>query len=224
MTIVPFPTLPQIAFFDWDGTLCDTRPSIYDINLAMAERYAVRMPSYEAWLLQAHPGPVECMRAIGVPKSFSDASILAFLRELLDADDKRGVCKPLYPDTISLLRYFRNRKVPQIIVSRHPHDHLVRDIENHGLASLFHAIIGNPDDTALEKDVVVRNYCQSLGVPEENAFYLGDTSHDMRLARLAGVCPVAVSHGYEPVCELAKESPAQIFGSLGDFLHFLNHG
>lgn len=218
---VPFPFAPQVAFLDWDGTFCDSRPSIYAINLVMTKRYGVVMPQYDDWLTQAHPGPVELMRALGVPYSLSDESILDFLRDLLDAENEAGTKKPLYPGARKVLAGFRTLKIPAVLVSRHPHDHLVRDIENHGLSKFFAQVIGEPRDCALKKDEVIQAYCRTFSVAPSDTFYLGDTSHDMRLANLAGACSVGVSHGYDPPQELRKENPAHIFASLEDFLQFL---
>lgn len=221
---VPFPDFPRLALVDWDGTFCDSRRSIYEINRTMAKHYGQQMhllplPSYEDWLLASHPGVEACMRSLGVTED--RASINAFFHQLLIEQREAGLQNPLYPDTKEVLEYFSARKVPIIVISRHLHDHLVMDITAHGLASFFYRIIGEPPDGNVQKDVVIEQACRAFNVPNRTTFYLGDTSHDMRLAHQAGVCALAVSHGYDPESELRKEEPAHIFGSLTEFLSFL---
>lgn len=219
MTVVPFPKFPRLALFDWDGTFCDSRSSIYDINLVMAKHYKRPLPSYEEWLQSAHPGVEACMRAIGVTDSRNN--INAFFHRLLVDQRERGFQNPLYPGTEALLQYFQQHGVPMVLISRHLHEHLKMDVKAHGLSSYFDEIVGEPATGNLHKDLAMNWICAEFDVPNHSAFYLGNTSHDMRFAKQAGVCPVGVAHGYDPVSELEKEAPAHIFGSLLEFQEFL---
>jgi phosphoglycolate phosphatase len=217
--IVPFPKKLRAVLVDWDGTFCDSREKIYDINVTMANKYGVLMPSFECWLQASHPSVEICMEALGVTEE--SEKIKLFFKELLDEKREAGFRDPLYSGTEEILTYLRDKKIPMVVISRHPHDYLLDDIGHHGLTDYFYEIIGEPDDTRLEKDVAMRHVCNELCVQYGNTVYLGDTSHDMVFAEQAGVCPVAVSHGYDPVPELAKTRPAEIFGSLPEFQEFL---
>jgi phosphoglycolate phosphatase-like HAD superfamily hydrolase len=181
MSIVPFPDFPRAAFLDWDGTFCDSRESIYEINVIMARHYGVVMPSFEAWLQASHPGVEPCMRALGVTEDREKINV--FFHRLLVEQREAGFQNPLYTDTHEVLAFFQSRKIPAVVISRHLHEHLVRDIAAHGLTQYFHEVIGEPADANLEKDVVIRTVCEGFGIAPNQAFYLGDTSHDMRLAR-----------------------------------------
>lgn len=220
MKSVLFPEFPRVALLDWDGTFCDSRKSIHDINVVMAEFYGVEMPSYEDWLKASHPGVEQCMRAIGVTDEREE--INGFFNHLLKKQREKGFQNPLYPGAEELLKHLQSLNIPAVVISRHLHDHLEADIEAHGLSQYFYTVIGEPPDANLEKTVVMRYVCDELTVPYKSAFYLGDTSHDMRLAKKAGVCALAVSHGYDPASELLKENPAHIFDSLPDFQKFLS--
>lgn len=222
MTLAPFVNIrkPRIAFLDWDGTFCDSRESIYDINLTMAKHYGVVMPSYEDWLKSAHPGVEPCMRSIGVTE---DREVInAFFHDLLVAQREKGLQNPLYPGARELLAYFKDVGIPAVIISRHLHEHLVLDIKAHGLTQYFHQIIGEPGGEDLRKDVVMREVCfGQLSVVRKHTFYLGDTVHDMELARKAGVVPIAVTHGYDPRSRLEAAQPDYIFDSLPELLEQL---
>lgn len=222
MNTVPFPKHPRLALLDWDGTFCDSRESIYNINAVMAEFYGVSnvIPSFQEWLQASHPGVEAFMKALGVTEGREE--INAYFHTLLEEQRTKGFQNPLYPGTQEFLSYLKDQGIPAVIISRHPHSHLEADIEAHGLSDFFCAVIGEPEDARLEKDVVMRYACDELLVSYRSAFYLGDTSHDMRLAHQAGVCAVAVSHGYDPASELLKENPARIFDSLPDFQNFLS--
>lgn len=219
MVIVPFPKNPKVALLDWDGTFCDSRKSIYEMNLVMAAFYGKKMPSYEVWLQAAHHSVESCMKHIGVTDDRE--SVNKFFNKLLVEQREAGFQNPLYPGTEELLRFFQKLGIPAVVISRHLHEHLRKDVAAHGLAHYFYEIIGEPRDANLEKDMVMKYVCDELGIFRTQAFYLGDTSHDMKLARKAGVCAVAVSHGYDPVRKLSEEQPAHIFESLFEFQEFL---
>lgn len=222
MTLAPFENIgkPKIAFLDWDGTFCDSREPIYEINQTMAKHYGVVMPSFEDWLMAAHPGVEPCMRSIGVTEDRE--AINAFFHDLLVAQRERGLQNPLYPGARELLSYFQEVGIPAVIISRHLHGHLILDIEAHGLAQYFHQIIGEPEGEDLRKDAVMREICSGeLSVVRKHTLYLGDTVHDMELARQAGVVPIAVTHGYDPRSRLEAAKPDFIFDSLPEFLEQL---
>lgn len=212
MNTVPFSDSPKLALLDWDGTFCDSRPGIYQMNLVMAEQYGVHMPSYTRWLQASHPSVEECMEGLGVTTSREE--IKNFFNRLLVEQRESGFQNPLYPGTEDFLKLLQDLVIPAIIISRHLHEHLVQDIEAHGLSGYFQQIIGQPADVTLEKDAVMRQICDEAQIDYSQAFYLGDTSHDMLLARKAGVRTVAVSHGYDPVSELIETGPDHIYGSL----------
>lgn len=222
MTLTCFANIgkPKVAFLDWDGTFCDSRESIYEINQTMAKRYGVVMPSFEDWLMSAHPGVETCMRSIGVTE---DREVInAFFHDLLVAQREKGLQNPLYPGAEELLAYLKEVGIPAVIISRHLHEHLVLDIKAHGLTQYFHQIIGEPEGEDLRKDAVIREMCfGELSVVRKHTFYLGDTVHDMVPARKAGVVPIAVTHGYEPRSRLEAAKPDFIFDSLPELLEQL---
>ncbi len=218
MTVPLFVTKPKLALLDWDGTFCDSRESIYEINLVMAKHYGKVMPSYKKWLSASHPGVEVCMRSIGVTEDRE--SVNAFFNQLLvELRDKEDVLQnPLYEGTRELLCRFAELGIPAIVISRHLHNHLVLDIEAHGLSHFFQRVIGEPKGVDLVKEAEIRKLCEEFGIAQDQTFYLGDTVHDILAANKAGVIAAAITHGYDPRSRLEKESkPDLIVDSLAEF-------
>lgn len=63
--------------------------------------------------------------------------------------------------------------------------------------------IGSVKDKATEIANVVANH----GMEPSEAVYIGDTVHDVRAAKLAGVISIAVATGYDPMERLMAENP-----------------
>jgi phosphoglycolate phosphatase len=211
---------PKLALLDWDGTFCDSRESIYEINLTMAKHYGKVMPSYDEWLNVAHPSVEACMKSIGVTED--RLSINQLFHELLLMQREKGLQNPLYEGTHDLLSCFRELSISAVIISRHLHEHLILDVKAHGLSEYFEQIIGEPKGVDLIKSHEISKICAEFNVAPNQVFYLGDTVHDMLAARKAGVVSIAISHGYDPRVRLKKKAcPDLIVDSLAEFQSLL---
>jgi phosphoglycolate phosphatase len=65
---------------------------------------------------------------------------------------------------------------------------------------------------------------QILGVPAERAVMVGDTTHDLLMARAAGMRSVAVTYGVHGVQELKSSDPTWVADTFEDVLKCLRAG
>jgi len=54
---------------------------------------------------------------------------------------------------------------------------------------------------------MLRDLCEELATPPERTVMIGDTTHDLGMARAAGAAAVAVTYGAHPVAELTAMTP-----------------
>jgi phosphoglycolate phosphatase len=57
-----------------------------------------------------------------------------------------------------------------------------------------------------------------LGVPAERAVMVGDTTHDLRMARAAGMRSIAVTYGVHGVHELRSSEPTWVADTFDDVM------
>lgn len=62
---------------------------------------------------------------------------------------------------------------------------------------------------------------ESLEVTPERTLMIGDTTHDLLMARNAGVAAVAVSYGAHPFTELERLEPLACMASFGSLMEWL---
>lgn len=62
---------------------------------------------------------------------------------------------------------------------------------------------------------------ENLAVTPERTLMIGDTTHDLHMARNAGVAAVAVSYGAHPLPELERLEPLACVGSFGSLMEWL---
>ncbi len=76
--------------------------------------------------------------------------------------------------------------------SRHGLDH---DLDFHGLKPLFAASRCADETNPKPHPAMLRELMAELDVPEHETIMIGDTSHDLEMARAAGVEALAVTYG-----------------------------
>jgi phosphoglycolate phosphatase len=62
---------------------------------------------------------------------------------------------------------------------------------------------------------------ERCGVAPEETLMIGDTTHDLELARNAGASAVAVTYGAHPLAGLAGLSPLATLASIGELVAWL---
>ena len=62
---------------------------------------------------------------------------------------------------------------------------------------------------------------EELGVDRAATLMVGDTTHDLQMARNAGVAGLAVSYGAHPKAVLAVETPLHCVDSVGELSSWL---
>ena len=111
--------------------------------------------------------------------------------------------EPLYPGVAAMLAALEARPGLRLGIatgkSRRGADYI---IERHGWEGLF-ATIQTADDAPSKPDpgMILRAMAETGAAPERTAM-VGDSSFDIEMAVAAGVVPVAVSWGFQPVARL----------------------
>jgi phosphoglycolate phosphatase len=68
---------------------------------------------------------------------------------------------------------------------------------------------------------MLQDICEELGIEAGRAVMIGDTSHDLRMARAAGASAVAVTYGAHPVEELLACEPSACLDSVAQLRAWL---
>lgn len=87
-----------------------------------------------------------------------------------------------------------------------------------GLRGRFRAVRGSAEDKVRELPELLRRH----GLSQDDTVMIGDTAHDLRAARAAGVAGFAVAYGYGSEAELAAEGPDALFDDFAGVLRQLD--
>ncbi len=209
----------DLIVFDWDGTLADsTAPIVYamkescrDLGLPVpddvAARHVIGLGFADAMKTVAPALPESRFAELGSRYRHhylareADIPLFAGARELLAELDAAGY----------LLA----------IATGKSRSGLMRMLENFGLERAFHATRCADEGLPKPHPQMLLYLMDRLGVKPKATLMIGDTTHDLDLARNAGAHAIAVTYGAHPPAELERASPLASVHSVRELREWL---
>ncbi len=213
----------DLIAFDWDGTLFDStqlivrciQAAVVDVGGAKpsdhAAAYVIGMALTQALAHAAPDVPPEKYPALGNRYRYH------YLQHQDDLSLFDGVL-PMLQD----LKYRQHLLTVATGKSRRGLNEALGAVE---LAGVFDGS-RTADETAGKPDpLMLQELMQECGVEPERVLMIGDTTHDLQMARNAGCASVAVSYGAHPPAGFEALGPLHVAHSVAD-LHawLLHHG
>ncbi len=217
------PQLFDCITFDWDGTLFDSTAIIVRCIQAAVREVGGTMPTDQQASYVIGLGLMQALAhaAPDVPKDKYPALGDAYKRQwALHVDDIS-----FFPGTMPMLLALQARRHKLAVATgksrRGLDDVLQRELEGVKLSNLFDAS-RTADQTAGKPDpLMLHELMEELDVPADRMLMIGDTTHDLLLARNAGVASVGVSFGAHAHEEFAVYGPLFVAHSMQELHDWL---
>ena len=213
----------DLVIFDLDGTLINSEAIILGAQYETFARCGRVHPGREAGLgVIGLTLDIALMRVAGLAEP--DNVLTQTYREVFNdmrqrAETDPSLAEPLFPGVVELLEGLSQRPATVLGIatgkSRRGADHA---IERHGWAALF-ATTQTADD-AISKphpEMILRAIAETGATPERTLM-VGDSTFDMEMAVAAGVTPVAVSWGFQPVAALQAAGARHVIESCAELV------
>ena len=195
----------ELLVFDWDGTLMDsTAVIVASLQAACAD------------LGLAVPSEASARHIIGL--GLDDA--MAHVLPQVDAAEYpriveryryhfrlRDPATPLFPGTEHALRALGAAGHLLAIATGKSRRGLDRALDSTGLRAVFHATRCGDEATGKPHPGMLNDLIAMLGADAARTLMVGDTTHDLEMARNAGVASVAVTYGAHPRAQLEAHNP-----------------
>ena len=208
----------QLIVFDWDGTILDSPAAIAECIQGACGDLGLEVPDRERASHVIGLGMQELMRMI--------APALAAERygEFTDAYRKhfraREPAMQLYPGMAELIQGLSSRLALGIATAKSRRG-LERALDATGLRPHFRASRTADETNPKPHPAMLLEILEELSISPENALMIGDTSHDMQMARAAGVDALAMTYGAHPEAGLRACGPLGCFSSVADLSRWL---
>ena len=195
----------DLIVFDWDGTLFDSTMLIVRCIQAACRDIGVAVPSDEAAAYVIGLGLHDALQHAvpGLPPARYPELGRRYRHHYLASQDDLV----LFPGTLDMLQALKARSHLLGVATGKSRRGLDEALAQSQLRGMFDAT-RTADETAGKPDpLMLQQLMDELGTAPERTLMIGDTTHDLLLARNAGTARVAVSYGAHDTAAFAEHQP-----------------
>lgn len=209
----------DLIVFDWDGTLLDSAAAIVHAIQASCRDLGLPEPSDERARYVIGLGLGDALRHAVPELSESDyPQMIARYRHHFLARDHE---LQLFDGVMRLIPELAARGRMLGVATGKSRAGLNRALAHTGLGAHFHATRCADECFSKPHPAMLEELMDELGVEPERTLMVGDTTHDLRMAKNAGVSGLAVSFGAHPVAALEAERPLACLHTPHDMVRWL---
>jgi HAD superfamily hydrolase (TIGR01549 family) len=205
----------EAIVFDWDGTLIDSLPGIYEVNLQVLGEYGV--PFDEDRYRAAYVPDWRLMyQRLGLPDEALDAAGVRWLQLYREIDAAH-----LLPGAAESLRRLADAGYVLGLVTAGDRDVVQEQLERFGVSGLLPIRVYGSDDVASKPhpEPLLRALGQLERADRAHAArYVGDAPDDMRMARAVGALGIGIESSIGTRAELLKAGAAAVYPSVTAFV------
>lgn len=212
----------SLLVFDWDGTIIDSASTIAECIQRAAADLGLQVPTREQASHVIGLGLQDALRHAvpGLPAE-RVAEFVERYREHFRASEHT---MDLFAGMRELLDSLRKARVLGIATGKSRRG-LDRALDATGLRPYFRASRCADETHPKPHPAMLLELVEELGVPAQGALMIGDTSHDLEMARAAGVDALAVTYGAHAEEGLRSCQPRACVASVAELEQWLTrHG
>ena len=182
----------RLIVFDWDGTVIDSPAAIVECMQAASLELGLAVPEASRASHVIGLGLHDAMKIVApeLPGERYPEFIASYRRHFLARED---TMRP-FPGMPELLEGL-SRERPLAIATGKSRRGLERSLDATGVRRLFVASRCADETTPKPHPAMLLELMDELAVDAQGVLMIGDTSHDMEMARAAGVDGLAVTYG-----------------------------
>ncbi len=198
----------QLLCFDWDGTLFDSAAIIVRCIQAAVRDVGGTPPTDEQAAYVIGMGLMEALAhaAPDVPKSRYTDLGNAYRRHYFAEQHTIS----LFRGTVPMLQALKHRGHWLAVATGKSRRGLDEALQSTELKGLFHGSRTADETAGKPNPQMLLELMDEFSVSPERTLMIGDTTHDLALARNAGVASVAVSYGAHEPSGFSAYSPRHV--------------
>ena len=214
------PTLRYpLIVFDWDGTLFDSAAVIAECIQLAARDMALPVPDRQTASHVIGLGLNDSLRHAlpSLPSERYGEFLARYRRYFLEREDTLS----LFPGVPDLLAELKQRGHQLAVAIGKPRRGLDRALLASGIGPLFDATRCGDETRSKPDPAMLLELMEELTIAKRDLVMVGDTSHDLGMARNAGVDAVAVGYGAHPLDSLDAWKPRASVRSVMELRQWL---
>ena len=210
----------KLIIFDWDGTLMDSIGRIVSSMQSAAAQLDLHTPSEQA-----------VKNIIGLSLPIATEMLFPFctdqqVEQLLKYYkahyvNRDNTATPLFEGALSLLKQLKDKEHLLAVATGKGSDGLERVMAQTATKSFFNATRCADESESKPSPDMILQILEQLNINCQNAVMIGDTIHDMAMAKNASIDCIGVTMGAHSGEVLAEFDPIAIVDSLTELTHIL---
>lgn len=209
----------ELLIFDWDGTLMDSAGVIVACIQAASRDMGLLEPSREAASHIIGLGLRQALETLfpELPEDQHQPLADHYRRHYLGQDAKI----PLFEGARELIVDLHGRGHTLAVATGKARRGLARAFDHTGLEPYFHASRTADETHSKPHPAMIEELLDQLMVAPEQALMIGDTTHDLEMARNAGIASLAAGYGAHPPENLEDLAPLAVCRSFAEMADWL---
>jgi phosphoglycolate phosphatase len=209
----------RLLVFDWDGTIIDSASAIAECIRLAAGDLGLDVPTKEQASHVIGLGLHDALR-YAVPQLRAEQMtefVARYRYHFLLREDAMG----LFGGMRELIEAMSKVRTLAIATGKSRRG-LDRALDATGLKPYFHSSRCADETSPKPHPAMLLELMAQFDVAPQAALMIGDTSHDLEMARAAGVDALAVTYGAHPENDLRACTPKGCVSSVGELKRWLN--
>lgn len=209
----------ELIVFDWDGTLMDSAALIVSSVQAAACDLGLSPPSDKRARHIIGLGLIDALRYAlpDLDASHYDELAERYRHHYLARDHELI----LFDGVQHLIEELAQAEYRLGVATGKSRRGLDRALSDSGLGIYFHATRCADECHSKPHPQMLEELMDEFAIAPEATLMIGDTTHDLLMARNAGVSALAVAYGAHPREQLEAETPLDCVGSIGEMAAWL---
>lgn len=204
----------KTVIWDWNGTLLDDAQYCLEItNQLLLKRglASIGLPRY----LEVFGFPLQdYCRRLGFDLNAEDFEDLS--AEFMELYEQRRLQCALRSGAVDVLMSFQKKGIKQAILSAYRQQTLDELVDHFALRTRFSYVVGVDNDLAQGKVATAVQWLEECGWDPQQAVMIGDTDHDLEVARALGTACILIAGGHQSRQRL-QQWGGQVVANLTEF-------
>ncbi|MBD5805299.1 Pyrophosphatase PpaX [Azoarcus sp. Aa7] len=209
----------DLIVFDWDGTLMDSAAAIVSAIVAASRDLNLPEPSEARARHVIGLGLVDALRHAvpDLPESDYPRMVERYRYHYLARDHELS----LFPGAYAMIEELSAAGRMLAVATGKSRLGLNRALECSGLGPFFHSTRCADECFSKPHPAMLEEIMDELGVARDRTLMVGDTTHDLQMARNAGVAGLGVAFGAHPRAALEGEEVVGLLDSPAELALWL---
>jgi phosphoglycolate phosphatase len=209
----------DLLIFDWDGTLMDSAGAIAACIQAACADMGLPIPSREAASHVIGLGLREALEHLfpELPEHQHPQLADHYRRHFIAQDHEI----PLFEGARELIAELHADSFQLAVATGKARRGLTRVFQHTGLEAYFHASRTADETFSKPHPAMIEELLEELMVAPERALMIGDTTHDLEMARNAGVSSLGAGYGAHPAENLHDHGALRVCASFAELADWL---